>query len=90
MLFLSSTFSNEFNKNSENSQEIVFYISPNGDDENAGTKESPFLTLEQAKLSIESNMGNSITLYLREGYYPLEESLVLSKVYAVPPSPIPV
>jgi len=86
ILFWSSIFSNEFTENLEDlnstvkdgSTENVFYISPNGDDEYAGTKDHPFATLERAKLAIKDNMGKSITLYLREGYYPLEKSFVLS------------
>ena len=61
------------------SKGIVFYISPDGDDKNAGTKKQPFVTLERAKLAIKNNKGNPITVYLREGYYPLTESFVLGK-----------
>ncbi len=57
----------------------IFYISPEGNDKNAGTKEHPFATLERAKLAIKNNKGNPITVYLREGYYPLNKSFVLEK-----------
>ena len=36
----------------------IFYISPDGDDENAGTIKHPFVSLERAKLAIKNNKGN--------------------------------
>ncbi|MCK5702797.1 MAG: hypothetical protein KAI29_16655, partial [Cyclobacteriaceae bacterium] len=75
----SSIYSIGLTENLKNSTENIFYLSPNGNDENTGTKEHPFLTLERAKLAIKSIMGKAITIYLREGYYPLENTFVLSK-----------
>ena len=57
----------------------IYYISPDGNDENIGTKKHPFATLERAKLAIKNNKDNPITIYLRKGYYPLTKSLVLEK-----------
>jgi len=55
----------------------VFYISPMGNDENTGTIEQPFKTLERAKLSIKNN--TNCTIYLRKGFYTLEKTLVLDR-----------
>jgi hypothetical protein len=57
----------------------TFYISPDGHDENTGTKEQPFATLERAKRALKNNRGNPVTIYLRAGYYPLTKSFVLEK-----------
>jgi len=88
MLLLSNVFSNGSVKNLDSSTEKTFYISPNGNDGNAGTKDNPFHTLERAKFAIKNNMGKAITLYLREGYYPLEKSFVLSKDELIEDTPI--
>ncbi len=87
MLFSSNIYSSKIANNAEglkptvvgNPTENVIFISPNGNDGNAGTKRHPFATLERAKQAIKNNVGEPITIYLREGYYPLEKSFVLSK-----------
>ena len=54
MLLLSNVFSNGPVKNLDSSTEKTFYISPNGNDENTGTKDNPFHTLERAKLAMKN------------------------------------
>jgi len=66
----------------------VFYISTDGNDENAGTKMNPFATLERAKLAIKNNKDTPITVYLREGYYSLTKSFVLEKEDVIEDFPI--
>ena len=68
--------------------EKVFYISPTGDDENAGTKDHPFATLERAILAIRENPGGPVTIYLREGYYPLHRTIVLQDSDSTPDCPL--
>ena len=57
----------------------TFYVSPKGSDDNNGTKNRPFATLERVKLAIKKNKGKSITIYLREGYYSLTKTFILKK-----------
>lgn len=54
------------------------YISPDGNDQNNGTKNAPFATLERAKQAIRKNSDKPVTIYLREGYYALQQSFTLS------------
>ncbi len=61
------------------STEQTFYISPDGNDQNIGTKNHPFATLERAKTAIRENKDKSITIFLREGYYPLQQSFTLKE-----------
>jgi hypothetical protein len=58
-----------------------FFVSPSGNDHNPGTKEQPFKTILKAKESIQKiNDGNkTITVYLREGVYALNEPLVFNQ-----------
>jgi hypothetical protein len=59
-----------------------FYISPFGSDDNPGTREEPFNTIEHAKLvirSINQNMAGPIYVYLREGVYQIEDTIVFSQ-----------
>ncbi len=65
------------NDNSPNAK--IFYVSPNGNDKNNGSEESPFATLERAKIALKNIDGNPITIYLREGYYPLSETFILGR-----------
>jgi hypothetical protein len=55
-----------------------FYVSPSGRDTNAGTKTSPWKTLEKARdriRAINAGMKGDITVYLRGGIYPLRRTL---------------
>ncbi len=54
------------------------YVSPDGNDEATGSKESPFRTVERARdevRKLNDNMTADINVYLREGVYRLEETL---------------
>ena len=65
----------------ENDQADVFlYITSDGNDNNPGTKEKPFASLEKAKMAVRYLMvkrpGVDITVYLMGGTYPLREPVV--------------
>lgn len=56
----------------------TFYVSPMGSDENPGTAERPFRTLERARQAvrqINSAMTENIVVVLRGGMYPIEQTL---------------
>jgi len=72
-----------------------FYVAPNGDDANDGSKEKPFATLEKAKdtvrqLKKESGLpSGGIIVWMREGTYPLAKTFTLgSEDSGVPGSPV--
>ncbi len=62
-----------------------FYISPNGNDINPGTKEKPFATLERAKIavqnSIKKNGDSDYTIYIADGFYEIENPVVFKSGY---------
>lgn len=61
---------------------IEFYVSVNGSDENIGSIDSPFATIEKAQAAvreINKNMKGDITVYLREGVYVLKDTLSFSQ-----------
>jgi hypothetical protein len=61
-----------------NSSVSDFYVSPNGEDNNPGTLEKPFATIQHAQdivRLINQNMKSDINVYLRGGTYFLSESL---------------
>jgi hypothetical protein len=66
---------------------IEYYIAPNGQSTNPGTKNRPFATLTDAKNAIltyrsfhNRSLGNSdLTVWMREGIYCLSESFELGK-----------
>jgi hypothetical protein len=56
------------------SPQTTFFVSPSGEDQNAGTEARPFATLEQARDAIraykaqhETLPEDGFTVYLREG-----------------------
>lgn len=61
-------------------KDVVFYVSPDGNDINSGTMENPFKTIQKAKLAIRELSGSSrsqnITVYLRKGVHILNETIV--------------
>ncbi|MDY4975589.1 MAG: S-layer homology domain-containing protein [Clostridia bacterium] len=63
----------------------TFFVAPNGSDENEGSKEKPFLTVERARDAIRELKKNSglpeggITVYLREGQYRLTSPLLFTE-----------
>jgi hypothetical protein len=62
-----------------NAQSI--YVSPNGNDQNPGTIDKPYATLNAAKQAVKklNNGSTAITVYLRKGVYYLTEPFVLGK-----------
>ena len=68
-----------------NSPKYGIYVSPNGSDNNPGTKEKPFLTVKRAQeevRKIKSAKGmpeEGIVVYLRGGKYFLSESINFGK-----------
>jgi hypothetical protein len=49
-----------------------FFVSPDGNDKNIGTKELPFATITKARdivRTLNKNMNNDIVVYLRAGFY---------------------
>jgi len=62
-----------------------FYVAPNGNDVNAGTKMKPFATLNMAKNAIEDIISNhkesGFTIWLADGVYEIEEPIVFQSVY---------
>jgi len=65
--------------NADLNEETTFYISPDGNDKNAGTKEFPFATLERVKRAMKNIKRGLLTVYLRAGYYPLTNTFALQK-----------
>ena len=63
--------------------EVTFYIAPNGNDQNSGSFKDPFFSLEKARDAARevriNDKKTNITIYLREGYYPLTQSFLLDK-----------
>ena len=61
-----------------------FYVSPDGNDDNPGTKNEPFLTLGKAKEAVqqiiaEGDANEEIYVYFRGGTYFFTESVVFSE-----------
>ncbi len=55
------------------------YISPTGNDDNAGTFDKPFATIDRAKVAVRealSQTDSDITVYLRGGMYQLRQTVV--------------
>jgi len=61
--------------------DTTFYISPEGQAGNPGTKARPFPTLESAQQAIRSisDTNQQVTVYMREGIYRLESTLNFTK-----------
>jgi hypothetical protein len=62
----------------------IFYISPQGNDKDDGSLEHPFLTLNRAKQAILNSNSKNISVYLRDGYYSLDQSFILNKSDVTP------
>ena len=59
-----------------------FFVSPEGDDANSGTYEEPFATLEAARdavRKINDDMTGDIYVFIAEGQYYLEDTLVFTE-----------
>ncbi len=64
-------------------KELIYYVSPDGDDENSGEIDSPFKTIEKAKLTVrqylkENEQDRDIVVCLRGGEYRLDEELLFT------------
>lgn len=57
-------------------QEI--YVSPQGDDAADGGRETPVQTLERAVALAEQQRGERVSVYMREGVYPVNNTINLS------------
>jgi len=68
-------FRTKYFKADINQSIVYYYLSPSGDDNNAGTIDAPFATLEKARDTVratKTSMGNSFagaTIYLRGGEF---------------------
>ncbi len=68
----------------EQAADIVFYVSPEGSDSQAGTSiDKPFATLQKARDAIrtlkqEGELKSPVTVYLLGGTYELTESFILT------------
>ncbi|MCH5192132.1 MAG: right-handed parallel beta-helix repeat-containing protein [Oscillospiraceae bacterium] len=72
------------NKKTETPHSIMaeIYVSSLGDDNNNGTKDSPFLTIEKAQSEvrkINQDMNGDIIVYLDDGTYVLDDTLVFDE-----------
>ena len=58
-----------------------FFVSPSGKDNNPGTKEKPFATVEKARDAIRAlgNKKNNSIINIRAGYYAFEQPFQLNK-----------
>ncbi len=70
----------------------IFYVSPDGDDEAAGTRSKPFATLERARDAIRQlprPLTQPVTVWLRGGDYPLDRAFDLdARDSGVPDAPV--
>ena len=58
---------------------IEFYISPNGNDLNSGTRDKPFNSIKKAQQTVReqltNNQQNDITIWLDNGIYLIKDPL---------------
>lgn len=60
----------------------AFYVSPNGDDTNTGTLDSPFKSIEKARdqvRTVNESMTGDIYVYLRGGNYEVANTIALTE-----------
>ena len=59
----------------------TYFVSPTGNDNNAGTKEKPFATLEKARDAVRKThkAGIEATVFIRSGIYTLENPFILTQ-----------
>lgn len=63
--------------------QITLFVSPSGNDDNPGTKEQPFATLEKATKTASAFAGKeAITIYLREGVHYITEPILLTSTHS--------
>jgi len=61
--------------------QVVFYVAPNGNDRNPGTKDKPFATLERAREAVreaKNTKKEPITVFVRGGVYYLSEPIMFT------------
>ncbi len=64
---------------------LEFHVATSGNDENAGTQEKPFVTLDRAREAIRAlkatghPLSNGVTVLIHGGVYPLANSFVLAR-----------
>ncbi|MBR5826697.1 MAG: hypothetical protein IKY78_06405, partial [Clostridia bacterium] len=59
-----------------------YYVSVNGDDNNVGTCEAPFATIERARdeaRKLTADMSGDIIIHIEEGTYTLEDTLTFNE-----------
>ena len=64
------------------SQQTAYYVSPGGNDSNAGTEAQPFKTLTKARDTVRTvnrSMAQDIVVYLRGGTYAVDQSLLFDE-----------
>ncbi|HEY4788866.1 MAG TPA: PDZ domain-containing protein [Bacteroidales bacterium] len=57
--------------------QTLYFVSPNGNDENNGIEKSPLKTIKAAQLKAHGQKGETI-IYLRNGLYRLAETLIFT------------
>ena len=60
---------------------LELYVAPNGHDDNPGTKDQPFATINHARdtvRQIKKTVKEPVTVYIRGGTYYLDEPLVFT------------
>jgi len=57
--------------------QTVFFVSPQGSDTNAGSREAPFRSIEQAQVKARGT-SDEVAIYLREGEYRLSKPLIFT------------
>jgi len=58
---------------------VQLYVSPAGNDAHVGTLDKPLQTLEGARKAVRmANPGKKITVYFKDGLYPLEQTVRLT------------
>ncbi len=66
----------------KNAVQTEIYVAPDGDDSNAGTKESPFKTMDRAReeaRKYNDDMTGNIIVHFAPGYYQLDEMVMFSE-----------
>ena len=62
-----------------------FYVSPSGNDNNLGTKEKPFATLERAKIAVQNSIQNNkeqiFTIWIADGNYEIDVPIIFESEY---------
>ena len=61
--------------------QYIFHVATDGNDNNPGTEEEPFATIERARDIIQTiapNMENSIVVYIRGGTYPISQPVIFT------------